>query len=113
MAQDKAISSLMTETRTFPPPENIQKNAYVSSMKQYQQTWDRSINDSDRFWLEQAKTLTWFKPPTEALRYTWDVANRKVEHTWFADGQLNVSVNCTAVNSIDGTEFVESTSLIF
>jgi acetyl-CoA synthetase len=94
MAQDKAISSLMTETRTFPPPENIQKNAYVSSMKQYQQTWDRSINDSDRFWLEQAKTLTWFKPPTEALRYTWDVANRKVEHTWFADGQLNVSVNC-------------------
>jgi acetyl-CoA synthetase len=94
MAQDKAISSLMTETRVFPPPQRIQKEAYISSMAQYQKMWDQSINDPDKFWLEQAQTLTWFKKPTQSLRYTWDVANRQVEHTWFADGQLNVSVNC-------------------
>jgi acetyl-CoA synthetase len=94
MAQDKAISSLMTETRTFPPPERIQKEAYVSSMAQYKQMWDESIKNPDKFWLEQAQSLTWFRKPTETLRYTWDVANRKVEHTWFADGRLNVSVNC-------------------
>ncbi len=34
MAQNKAISSLMTETRTFPPPQRIKKEAYVSSMAQ-------------------------------------------------------------------------------
>jgi acetyl-CoA synthetase len=94
MAQDKAISSLMTETRTFPPPERIQKEAYVSSLAQYRKMWDDSIKNPDAFWLEQAQSLTWFKQPTESLRYTWDVANRKIEHTWFADGQLNVSVNC-------------------
>jgi acetyl-CoA synthetase len=94
MAQDKAISSLMTETRTFPPPERIQKEAYVSSLAQYRKLWDDSIKNSDAFWLKQAQSLTWFKQPTEGLRYTWDVANRKIEHTWFADGQLNVAVNC-------------------
>ena len=94
MAQDKAISSLMTESRTFPPPERVSKNAHVSSDAQYKQMWEKSISDPDGFWLEQAKSLTWFKEPTESLRYTWDTAARKIEHTWFADGQLNVSYNC-------------------
>ncbi|MCX5646157.1 MAG: acetate--CoA ligase [Phycisphaerae bacterium] len=111
MAQDKAISSLMTETRTFTPPRRIQKDAYVSSMAQYKKMWDQSINEPDKFWLEQAKSLTWFKKPTESLRYTWDVANRKIEHTWFADGQLNVSVNC--LDRHLGTPTAKKTALIW
>ncbi|MCU0915477.1 MAG: acetate--CoA ligase [Planctomycetes bacterium] len=111
MAQDKAISSLMTETRTFPPSEQIRKNAYVSSVAQYQKLWDQSINEPDKFWLEQAKSLTWFKQPTEGLRYTWDVAHRKIEHTWFADGQLNVSVNC--LDRHLGTPTAKKTALIW
>ena len=55
MAQDKAISSLMTETRTFPPPARIKKTAYVSSVAQYKKMWEQSINDPDEFWLEQAE----------------------------------------------------------
>ena len=111
MAQDKAISSLMTETRTFPPQQRIQKDAYVSSMAQYKKMWDQSINEPEKFWLEQAKSLTWFKKPTESLRYTWDVANRKIEHTWFADGQLNVSVNC--LDRHLGTPTAKKTALIW
>jgi acetyl-CoA synthetase len=111
MAQDKAISSLMTETRVFPPPERIRKTAYVSSMEQYKKMWDQSIRDPDKFWLEQAKSLVWFKEPTESLRYTWDTANRKVEHTWFADGQLNVSVNC--LDRHLGTPTAKKTALIW
>jgi acetyl-CoA synthetase len=34
------------------------------------------------------------KKPTIASRYTWDTAGRKIEHTWFEDGQLNITVNC-------------------
>jgi len=92
--QTKGMKSLMTEARTFPPPANIQKNAYVNSEKQYLEMWKKSINEPDEFWLEQAKSLTWFAEPTESLRHTWDTRNRKIEHTWFADGQLNVSYNC-------------------
>ena len=90
----KGMQSLMTEDRTFPPPADIQSNAWVSSMDQYEKMWDQSINDPDAFWLDQAKALNWFKKPTKSLVYTWDTKSRKIEHTWFADGQLNVSYNC-------------------
>jgi acetyl-CoA synthetase len=56
--------------------------------------WEQSIRNPDGFWLEQAQTLAWFKKPTQSLQYTWDTAARKIEHTWFADGQINVSYNC-------------------
>ena len=80
MAQEKGIDSLMTEGRTFPPPEQIKANAHISSMEQYQQMWDKSINDPDAFWLEQAKRLHWFKEPTKSLEYSWDTQARKIEH---------------------------------
>lgn len=91
----KSISSLMTETRTFPPPASIVKVAHVNSFEKYQQMWEESINNPDKFWLEQAKSrLHWFKQPTKALEFTWETKRRKIEHTWFADGTLNVSYNC-------------------
>jgi acetyl-CoA synthetase len=95
MAQtQKAIDSLITEVRSFPPPASIKSKAHIKSFEQYQKMWEQSINDPDGFWLEQAKDITWFKEPTKSLEYTWDTKNRKVEHTWFADGQLNVAYNC-------------------
>jgi len=90
----KGMESFMAETRTFPPPADIKANAYVTSLEQYQQMWTKSIEDPDGFWLEQARSLSWFKEPTKSLEYTWDTKARKIEHTWFADGELNVSYNC-------------------
>ncbi len=90
----KSLSSLMTEERTFPPPASIVEKAYINSVEQYQEMYDRSINDSDAFWLEMADSLDWVKKPTQGLDYTWETRARNVKHTWFADGELNVSVNC-------------------
>jgi acetyl-CoA synthetase len=92
--EQKSIDSLMTEKRVFPPPSAIQSNAYVASESEYQKLWKQSIEDPDGFWLEQAKTLTWFKEPTKSLEYQWDTGKRHIQHTWFADGELNVSYNC-------------------
>ncbi|HOL89080.1 MAG TPA: AMP-binding protein, partial [Anaerohalosphaeraceae bacterium] len=90
----KGLKSLLTENRTFPPPASIRANAWVNSMEQYQKMWEQSINEPDKFWLQQAEMLTWFKKPTKSLVYTWNTKARKIEHTWFADGKLNVSYNC-------------------
>ncbi|MBN1130443.1 MAG: acetate--CoA ligase [Chitinispirillaceae bacterium] len=92
--QVKAMQSLMVEKRKFPPPAGLQSTAYIKSMEHYQKMWERSINDPDAFWLEQAEQIDWIKKPTKALEYTWDSAGRNITHTWFADGQLNVSYNC-------------------
>jgi acetyl-CoA synthetase len=111
MGQEKAIDSLMIEKRTFPPSRAIKANAYITSLEQYQQMWERSLNDPDGFWLEQAKSISWYKEPTESLRYTWDVKNRIIEHTWFADGQLNVSYNC--LDRHLGTPIAKKTAIIW
>jgi len=101
----------MAEGRTFTPPDNIRKNAYVNSEKQYLEMWEQSLNEPDKFWLEQAKNLAWFKEPTESLRYTWDTKGRKIEHTWFADGKLNVSYNC--LDRHLGTPVAKKTAILW
>ncbi len=109
--EKKTIDSLMKEKRTFPPPPAIKADAYITSNKQYQQMWEKSINDPDGFWLEQTKSLAWFREPTKGLEYTWDTKDRKIEHSWFADGQLNVAYNC--LDRHLGTPVAKKTALIW
>ncbi|HXR04074.1 MAG TPA: acetate--CoA ligase [Verrucomicrobiae bacterium] len=92
-SQTVSTSSLMQESRTFPPGKEVVQRAYINAA-QYKQMYERSIKDPDGFWLEQANTLEWIKKPTKGRKYVWDTAAKKVEHTWFEDGQLNVTVNC-------------------
>lgn len=88
------VEHLLQEHRQYNASEKFQSNAYINNMDQYYEMYRRSIDDSDAFWLEQAKTLDWFKTPAIGCHYTWDTAARHIEHTWFEDGQINVSVNC-------------------
>ncbi|MCK4249343.1 MAG: AMP-binding protein, partial [Candidatus Omnitrophica bacterium] len=114
MAQEQkntiSTDSLMTEERTFPPSDEVVKRALLNN-DQYQEMYDRSVNDSDNFWLEQSKTLNWFKEPTVARKYTWDTKGKNIKHTWFEDGQLNVAYNC--LDRHMGTERENKTALIW
>ena len=89
-----SVMHLMTEDRKFPPPRVISEKAYVKSLPQYEEMYRRSVENSDSFWLEQAERLDWFRKPAIAREYVWNSETKEVHHTWFADGQLNVSYNC-------------------
>jgi len=93
--QHKAIStdSLSKEHRTFPPSPEVIQRAHLNAA-QFDALYQRSIREPEKFWLEQAQTLEWFKRPKHARKFNWDTNARKVEHTWFEDGQLNVTTNC-------------------
>jgi acetyl-CoA synthetase len=91
--QTISTDSLLQESRSFPPPPEILKRAHLHAA-QYNAMYERSVREPDAFWLEQAKALDWFKPPTVARKFTWNTDARIVRHTWFEDGQLNVTVNC-------------------
>ncbi len=93
-SQDQSMTSLQKDSAVFPPPAKFAAKSYVNSPEKYQQMYDRSINDSHNFWMEQAEEFAWFKKPTKSLKYTWDTKKRVIEHTWFEDGEMNVSVNC-------------------
>jgi acetyl-CoA synthetase len=93
--QDQSITSLQKDSLSFPPPQALAAKAYVGTFGKYKEMYDRSVREPRAFWLEQAlQELQWFKKPTKTLDYTWDTPKRVIQHTWFADGELNVSVNC-------------------
>ncbi|HTV61958.1 MAG TPA: AMP-binding protein, partial [Verrucomicrobiae bacterium] len=95
LTQKESIStdSLSHENRKFPPAAEVRQRALLNAA-QFDALYQRSVHESEKFWLEQARMLEWFKPPKHALKFEWNTDARKIEHTWFADGQLNVSVNC-------------------
>ena len=63
-------------------------NEKISSGAKLKQEWQRSINNREEFWLEKAKAIDWFTPPTKAL----DDSNVPF-YKWFPDGTLNISYN--------------------
>jgi acetyl-CoA synthetase len=53
---------------------------------------DLASADPDRFWLDQARRLTWNRFPTKAG--DWSFKEQDFHIRWFEDGELNLSVNC-------------------
>src|SRR5215218_9126842 len=51
-----------------------------------------AADDTDRFWLDQAKRLDWYQPPQQPG--DWSFAEDDFHINWYADGTLNLSVNC-------------------
>ncbi len=82
------ITSLLHETRSFPPPPEFAAAAHVKSVAEYEKLWQRAKDDPDGFWGEQAESLDWFKRWNKVL--IWNEPHAQ----WFAGGQLNASYNC-------------------
>jgi acetyl-CoA synthetase len=82
------ITSVLKETRTFPPPPEFAAKAHVKSLAEYEQLWQRAAQDPEGFWAEQAEALAWFQ--------RWDkVLEWKEPHArWFGGGKINASYNC-------------------
>jgi len=57
--------------------------------EQYEALYRQSVEDSDAFWLEQAKRLDWIVEPAKAGEWSYD----PVDIAWFADGALNLCHN--------------------
>ncbi len=88
--KEKTITSMMAEKRVFKPPKELSEQAYIKSMAEYKEIYQRSVDDPEGFWGEKAEQLDWFKKWDKVL-----VADFKEgKHEWFAGGKLNVSYNC-------------------
>ncbi|WP_296282921.1 acetate--CoA ligase [Pseudoxanthomonas sp.] len=60
--------------------------------EQYQRDYQASIDDPDAFWGRAAERLDWFKKPTQIKDVNYALDDFHIR--WFADGELNASVNC-------------------
>jgi acetyl-CoA synthetase len=85
-----AIESVLQETRLFPPPADMVRQANVSGAAAYQALCDEAERDYEGFWARLAREhVLWQKPFTQVL----DQSNAPF-FKWFADGKLNASYNC-------------------
>ena len=82
------IDSILTETRSFPPPEEFRKNAAITSEADYERLRARAHADPEAFWADIARELHWFKPWDKVLE--WNAPWAK----WFLGGKINLSYNC-------------------
>ncbi|NCT71380.1 MAG: acetate--CoA ligase [Xanthomonadaceae bacterium] len=60
--------------------------------EQYQRDYQASITDPGAFWGKAAERLDWFKKPTQIKDVNYALDDFRIR--WFADGELNASVNC-------------------
>ena len=75
----------------YPVPEAFAAQANVK-WADYERGYAESIKDPDAFWGRVAGRLEWMKAPTRIRDVSFDRQNFQIR--WFADGELNVSVNC-------------------
>ncbi len=84
----EAITSVLLETRKFPPPSDFAAQANIRTDEQYQEMWQRAKDDPAGFWGDMAANLDWFKK--------WDkvIDGAMPDTRWFVGGKINVSYNC-------------------
>ncbi|MDR5860794.1 acetate--CoA ligase [Halomonas eurihalina] len=75
----------------YPVRDDIAAKAWADK-DTYQAMYQRSVDDPDGFWAEQARQLEWFQAPSVIKNTSF--ASNNVDIRWFEDGKLNASVNC-------------------
>ncbi len=75
----------------YPVPQAFAAQANVTRAD-YERDYAESVRDPDTFWGRIAQRLEWMKPPARIRDVSYDRQNFQIR--WFADGELNASVNC-------------------
>jgi len=82
------IESILAEKRLFKPSKKFKEKARINSTEAYEKLYRASIKNPEKFWAEQAKELTWFKPFKKVSQWKPPFAK------WFLGGKINASYNC-------------------
>uniref|UniRef100_A0ACD5UXA5 Uncharacterized protein n=1 Tax=Avena sativa TaxID=4498 RepID=A0ACD5UXA5_AVESA len=82
------------------PSADFSAQALVSSPQQYQEMYQRSIDDPAEFWSEIAETFYWKQKwnPDEVCTENLDVTKGPIKIEWFKGGKTNVCYNAVDRN---------------
>jgi acetyl-CoA synthetase len=72
----------------YPIPTDAAVNTHCNAAD-YDRLYAQSLNDPDAFWLDQAKRINWFTPPSKIAGWSYDPVSIK----WYEDGVLNLCHN--------------------
>ena len=81
----------MTAQDLYPIPETFAATARIRR-DAYERQYAASLADPDAFWGQVATRLDWMRAPTRVKDTSYALDDFHIR--WFADGELNASVNC-------------------
>jgi acetyl-CoA synthetase len=81
----------MTDHTRIPVPAHVAADAHMDA-EAYARTVESAARDPQGFWRGVGERLDWSRPFTEVKDVSFDRQDFRIR--WFADGELNASVNC-------------------
>eukprot|EP01094_Clydonella_sp_ATCC50884_P023171 TRINITY_DN5491_c1_g1_i1.p1 TRINITY_DN5491_c1_g1~~TRINITY_DN5491_c1_g1_i1.p1 ORF type:complete len:689 (+),score=197.22 TRINITY_DN5491_c1_g1_i1:62-2068(+) len=82
------------ETEFYAPHPSVKDTAWIQSMAEYKEQYDKSLEEPEAFWREVSDRFHWSRPWTKLSTHNFDHRTGKVAIEWFADGETNVAYNC-------------------
>ena len=80
----------MSEVKIYPAPGALASAAHIGA-ELYAGMYERSINEPEAFWAEQAEQfVSWFRKWDKVQEWDFETVDIK----WFSGAKLNVSYNC-------------------
>jgi len=77
--------------KMYPASPDFVAQSHADTAK-YNDMYQASMQDPEKFWGEEGKRLDWIKPYTKVKNTNFKLG--EVDIKWFEDGTLNVAVNC-------------------
>ena len=78
----------------YHPSKEVSERAWVQSMEEYHKMYQRSIDDPDIFWAEQAQEFSWFRKWNKVREFNYNVEQGNISIKWFLQAKTNITVNC-------------------
>ena len=76
--------------KIFKPDPKTSARSHISSLEQYRELYEHSINEPLEFWEKTARRLSWYHPWNDVRDF--DFFKGQIE--WFSGGKLNACYNC-------------------
>ncbi len=90
--QDAQVTAAYSgRDEVYEPSSAFKKDAYVASRKEYEKMWQRSVDDPEGFWREQADRIDWFEPFDTVKNTSFEP--RDVSIKWYEGGVTNACYN--------------------
>ena len=81
----------MSDEKCYPINEKAAARTNTSQAR-YEELYQQSIDNNEKFWEEQGKRIDWIKPYSKIKDVSYDKSDLHIK--WYEDGVLNASVNC-------------------
>ena len=90
--QDAQVTAAYSgRDEVYEPSEAFRNRAHISSMEEYEEMYERSIEDPEAFWGEQADRIDWFEPFDTVRNVSYEP--RDVDINWYEGGVTNACYN--------------------